>query len=75
MALRNDHDLTIAHPPVALLSSDDLLPQDEENEDDDETNGTKEIITDKYCLSCWRLARSHVPLKSEAEVAYHMKGK
>jgi hypothetical protein len=71
---QNDHDLTISNPCVTLLPPDTLC-QDQPNNDAGETTSTEEKFTVKYCVDCWRLVQSQVPLRSEAEMAYHMKGK
>jgi len=75
VVLQNDHDLSNSDSCVTLLPSDTIC-ENQANKDADETTSTEHHKPSKYCVYCWRLVPSLIsPLRSDAEVEYHMKGK
>lgn len=76
--LHNDHDLS-TNSCVALLRPDDLLSHNQSNKKENEatSDGSSESFVTKYCVRCWQLShrRMHVALRSQEDLAYHMKGK
>jgi hypothetical protein len=70
----NDHDLTVSHPRIALIACRDSSPCDQKP-GDGETTDSNDDFGAKFCSTCWQFSQSYFTLKSEAELAYHMKAK